>query len=252
MKSFKSFAKVSFFLVLMSPAMAQLPAEDDIDFIYLRSWDIGASISTVGWNVFGSYNKIINPKTSIGTRSSIGILKTQNEVKQAAASNEFGKNYVFGKINAAAIGRQYLIVQKQLVPSKRENGVEISYILGAGPNWTYLKPIYHYISEGAVGHQGELHVEELRYDPLYHSKSNLHGRSSHNLGRKEGVSYLGGSFIAALSFDASAESNRIIAFEMGSTIDQYKNSLPLYYYGENKSTFVSVYLAIRLGIKKLQ
>lgn len=251
MKCLIQLAKVTFFLVPFGWINAQRAATPDVGDLYFSNYELGVQTGNTGTSFYFSFHKQLNYKNEFGFATHLGILKSQNEYQLRRNNGGNNKGYYFGKVNAPAINRWMLSFRHLLFDRKRPNGVSISYFAQGGCNLTYLKPIYLLVNDDQA-QDFPAPPEEVRYDPEIHPGHLIVGRSNHYKGWNEGFAQFGWSARGGFHFDFSQKSKMILAVDIGLCLDGYKKSLPLFYYGQNKSTFAGVFIGMSLGSKKLR
>ena len=226
---------------------AQRPASVQGEFLYKKANYASIFLHSDGWGVsyFNWRHKTYKRKVLFGV--DVLNMKHPKEVKSFNVFNENSKGYVFGKLNYLYVIRPQFGYKKLLYDKLRPSGVEISYILTAGPSVGIARPVYLEILKFDQ-FVGIVPVEE-KYNPEAHNIFNIYGRARGGKGWGE-IKFHPGLFAkAGLNFEYGVDSDGIKSMEVGVTADVFPTRIPLMANIDNKVVFVSFYIALQIGKK---
>jgi hypothetical protein len=244
----KSSVKILFFVLFSPIAFGQIPAEEQVDYLYKKHWYGGSSISTNGLGFEGGLERNLSFKKHLFVTAYMGNLKNDKEIRRKNPIHENSKSYVFGKINSIVLSRLSIGYSYLLYEQRRKRGVSIQFKSSIGASYAWIKPIYVKIKEPSIENIKKPFDE--RYNPEIHFPEIVFGRSSFFKGFNEGIGELGIHGRTGLAFDVSQKKNRILMVELGIQIDAYRKEIPVFYTGTNKKLYPGMYATVLLGINK--
>lgn len=242
--------KIVFFILTASQALAQIPAEETVDYLYKKHLYLGPSLSTSGIGLVLGCERNLNFKNRIGLQVSFNHLKSDREFRKTNPIYEDSKSYVYGKINSVLTGKLFINYNRLIIEKKRIRGVNIHFVAGAGLSFAWIKPVYLKIRE-PLNNKINTKPRDERYDPEVHFEENIYGRSNYFTGFNEGKSQIGLITRVGLLFDVSKKENKIIAVELGVQAEKYPKAIPLFYIGNNTSFFPALYASVIIGLNNL-
>lgn len=242
--------KILFFVALSTSAWSQIPAQEEIDYIYRSHWYLGPKVATNGFGVEFNYEKRINENFRQGFHVSINHLKSHKESRKTNPFYEDSKSYIFGKINSLYTGHLTYGISKKLFEKKRFSGVAIRYNQQIGLSCAAIKPVYLKIKEPYVQDLSVKPSDE-RYDPNIHPEEFIYGRSSEFLGLFDSKLKLGLYVKSGIQFEINRNKSKISAVELGFQLEAFSKKIPEFYIGKNKNVFPSLYAVVQFGKNKI-
>ena len=242
--------KILFFVALSTSAWSQIPAEEEIDYIYRSHWYLGPKLSTNGYGLEFNYEKRVNENFRHGFHVSLNHVKNHKESRKTNSFYDDSKSYIFGKINQLYTGHLSYGISKKLFEKKRSSGVSIRFNQQIGISCGLIKPIYLKIKEPFVQDLSIKPTDE-RYDPSIHAEEYIYGRSSVFKGLSDSKVKLGMYIKSGIQFDINPNKSKITAVELGFQLDAFSRRVPEYYIGKNKNVFPSLYAVVQFGKNKI-
>lgn len=242
------YLSVSLFL-LTETSFAQLPAQEEVGFVYRSEAVGGVMIHTGGFGFtfrYGRQKTYLN-KTSYGL--DVVNMRHPKEVKVFNPGYDDGKGYYYGKLNSVIILRPSFGYRKILFQKKRDQGVEVGFNAAIGPSLAFLKPVYLKIIIPSSDPYTEPRVVEEKYDPGIHHIDNIFGRASSFKGLNETKITPGGFVKFGLHFEYSPEEDGIKALEVGAIADIYPKEITIMANNQNNFYFLTLYVNLIFGRK---
>ena len=235
-------------LVACSESFGQRPAHQDNQVGYRKEFYGGMNIHTQGWGLTGTYCSWNTYKIRNIFEVSLIGMKHQKEYKVYGQSiDESAKGYVYGKLNSFYVLRAIYGRKKVVYEKLRDQGVQISRVLGIGASLGMTKPEYLEIIKKIGLYSSTLSVE--RYDPELHNQSNIYGRAQWSRGMSELKVHPGVSLKGGLNFEYSNEYERVKAIEVGAILDVYPWKIPIMTSTDNHFLFGTLYVNLLIGKK---
>jgi len=244
----RSLTILFFLVVLVTPTLAQKPA-DEGRFVNYRSDAVGGIIlHGEGWGGYFRYGKQLTYNKRINFSLDLVSMHHPKEIKVFNPNFDDGKGYFYGKLNSFYILRPGIGLRRIYFEKLREKGVEISLNYSVGASIGLVKPVYLQILNPTNDPFLFTFTDE-RYDPTFHTIDNIYGRSKGTKGLGETKINPGAFAKFGIQFEYSNEDDAIRAIELGSVFDFY--FIPVEMMTENTPSnfFLSVYLKFILGRK---
>lgn len=209
----------------------------------------GVNLSTRGLGILYRYAWQKNYKYMNFFDVSLSYIRHPKEVRSIKLSFQNNRSYYYGKLNAFWQLRPKFGGRVELFPSKRENGVEISWIWGAGFSLGITKPVYLKVRK--LTNDGVYVDAEEKYNPKVHNKNNIFGGASWFKGLNELSAYPGINLKTGFYFDFSTDKGFMIGAELGAAVDAYLSKIPIMATETNQRIYPLLYVNILIGKKKL-
>lgn len=200
-------------------------------------------LHNLGWGMGMRYGQQKTVKRDLIYEFDFVKMRHPKEVKIANPNFTRPPSYVYGKQNDLFVFRLGAGFENQLFRKGEKSGVELRYHLSAGASNAVMKPVYLLILPGAFAVQ----PIPTKYNPEEHFNEDIFGLADFSYGLDELGFRPGGYTKAGFIFEWGDFEEDIRTVEVGATLDVYAGRLPLMAFIQNKSTFVSFYIAMSFG-----
>jgi len=233
--------------------------EEDIDetrLFYRSDVSGGVLIHSNGIGAFYRRSKRITGFKKKFLSFELVNMKHPKEHKSYNPYIENTKGFVYGKLNSLTILRSTAGYQKTVYSKETKRGVDIGFLLTAGPELGFVKPMYLEIAYPNVA--SYIYLSTEKYDPERHNQNNIYGRASALKGIEDMSFYPGIQLKFGLNFEYSAQDEGIRAIETGATLDAFYKQVPImagFPLGDpdsepkNHQVYLTLYLAFQFGKK---
>lgn len=230
-----------------SPAIAQLPDQDDARLLYKKEFVGGFTIHTSGWGIHARYGMQLTNLKKLSFAMDIVNIRHPKEKKVFNPSFDDGKGFYYGKINALIAVRPTIGIRQIWFQKKRPQGVEIGYNFNIGPSVGLVKPVYLEIIRAT--NDGALTMSEERFNPSLHTVDNIYGRARTTKGLNELKINPGVFAKFGLHFEYGADEDMIKALEVGTMVDYYPKKVELMAISDNYNFYLNFYVSVIFGKK---
>jgi hypothetical protein len=236
-------------LILGSTLPAFSQREGDI--LYDKELVVGVNFHTNGGLVGGGmlrYSKKISPKKYYQLALELSFIKHPKELRYL--NNVTNNTFIAYKKNAMFVIRPQVGYEYVLFRKADEEGVQIDFILAAGPSLGFLKPYYIEYQYGNIS-------KSEAFDPDVHTDFNRvlgSGPVLDGIGESKVVP--GFHIKPAISFELGQINGNVAGIETGFMIEGFTEKMVIRqsFSGsptiENKQLFTSVYLTIYYGFRR--
>lgn len=226
---------------------SQEPDKEDGGTLLRRDFVVGlnfnANAGATGWGIGFDYAV----QKTYKYRETFGFTLTNiRNPKEFKIYNNQGnsRGYFYGKLYSLVSFRPTYGGKLAIFPSKRENGIEISFKWSVGPSIGLVKPVYLKILKAGINTVDE------RYDPTIHNAEIISSRSPWLTGLGESKLKIGGFLKTGIDFNFSTAHDKISGGEVGVLVDYFPGeSLQLLFYNPGNNLYASLYLQFNLGQK---
>lgn len=231
--------------ILGYSSFAQELEDSNIKRLLTREFVGGVNLNTSGWGFNFEYNFQKNYKYKHSVGLTFTNIRHEKEYKIPGTSGTRG--YYYGKINSLVAIRPNFGGKRLLFQSKRENGIEISFLWKAGISFGLVKPVYLEVEKSI--NSNFIHFPE-RYDPTIHFPGTIYSRSSWFKGLGQAKFEAGLFLKSGIDFNFAREQSFIAGGETGAMIDYFpSNKIEIMHEVENFNLFPSLYLQFNFGKK---
>ncbi|MFQ5334578.1 MAG: hypothetical protein ACE5DN_00740 [Flavobacteriales bacterium] len=243
-------------LLASAPLFGQEEDIDETRLFYRSDVSGGAFIHSNGVGAFYRRSKRITGFKKKFLSFELLNMKHPKEHKSYNPYIENTKGFAYGKLNSLFILRTAVGYQKTIYSKETKRGVEIGYLLTAGPELGFVKPVFLEIAYPNVA--SYIYLSTERYDPERHNQNNIYGRASALKGIEDLSLYPGLQLKFGWNFEYGAMDESIRALETGLTLDAFYKEVPImagFPVGDpdakpkNHQFFISLYLAFQFGKK---
>lgn len=216
--------------------------------IFTKEFHVGALAHTAGFGANFTYAKYKTAKKL--TEYHISFMNVKHPQEKKVLSQyvlvDNAKSYAYGKLNSVLLMKPSYGLRKIISKKERRNGVQLSYVYGAGPTIGFVKPVYLVVTYPSDPRG--VFAEE-RYDPDKHDVFNIVGRSSGLLGINETKLAIGGHARVGLNFEYSPGSETYRALEVGAMLDVFPQAIEIMANENNSNYYLNIYLSLLFGKK---
>jgi hypothetical protein len=245
-KKFIFVALLSFVLMCVAyTCSAQVGSLPKPDFLLKKSRFTALHLYTTGWGVGHQKNTLQKANLQRYIQCSFDAVHHPKEIKTFANYSSQNRPYIYGKLYnffelQGGGGYQKLVFEKD-----NEQGVEMHTYIGGGASLGLLQPVYLKIATPTDNQP--LLTEVVRYDPAVHFPDRIAGKADIGTGLNALRPTLGLYTKAGFLFDASADYERLLVFDIGTKITYYPKPIAMMAYNPAQSLWVAAYICVGAG-----
>lgn len=242
-----------FLAVVLFCFSGTLSAQDE-EYEYTREFIWGINKNTNGGLIGGvmvKYTQVLSPRLFQSFGLELANVKHPREIKFVNTLN--GNAYIWGKQNylyaiRPQYGREMILFKKAA-----QQGVQISFILAAGPTIGLVAPYYIEYNRTDFSSQGPLVTRTVvePFNPTVHREQNrIMGTGGILQGIGESDVEIGAHIKASATFEFGAFKNNVSGFEAGFMLEAFPDEIILIPTAENRSLFTSAFITILFGVRR--
>lgn len=239
---------ILFLFIILPEASAQGELEDQPQIFYRNERTIAGTLFSNGYGADIRFAKRKDAFSSFTYGGGIGIIQHPKEYKsQSPYTRDWGRSYVFGKMNEVMTIRGGIGIQKEIFSKFDRGGISVRYFYSGGLTLVLLKPVY-YLKITGFKENGRIIYESSQFDPDYmQSIYDIYDRESFFVGVSK-TKFRPGMYIrAGLSFEFSADELDINSLDAGVQLEGFMTKLPIMASTDNQQLLLSLFISYRFG-----
>ena len=227
------------------------------NIVYTKENDMGLTIGSNGLGLMYRIGTIEDIYKSWFWEFELLEMKHPTEYKQKNEDISGAKSFAYGKQNSLYVLRIGRIHSDLIFRKAEMNGVRVSYTYGGGISIGVLKSYYLNVLYPTI-YPGYYEVITERYNPDQPIEDQefmnwyaIYGSAGFKYGITE-LDVLPGIYAkAGLQFEFGEYLDVVKAIEVGASLDAYPKRVPIMIKEENRFLFLSLYISLQIGSRKV-